>query len=61
MIKWFSLGFWELIARIVLRNRILMLSIVAMITVFLAMQWKNLYFSYSEANLLPDDNIVNVE
>ncbi len=61
MVKWFSLGFWELIARIVLRNRILMLSIVAMITVFLAMQWKNLYFSYSEANLLPDDNIVNIE
>jgi hypothetical protein len=28
MIKWFSLGFWELIARIVLRNRILMLSII---------------------------------
>ena len=41
MIKWFSLGFWELIARIVLRNRILMLSIIAAITVFLALQWKN--------------------
>ena len=61
MIKWFSLGFWELIARIVLRNRILMLSIIVAITVLLSMQWKNIHFTFTEANLLPDDNIVNVE
>jgi uncharacterized protein len=61
MIKWFSLGFWELIARIVLRNRILMLSIVIAITVLLALQWKNIHFTQTEANMLPDDNIVNIE
>jgi predicted RND superfamily exporter protein len=61
MIKWFSLGFWELIARVVLRNRILMLSIIVAITVFLAMQWKNIHFTHTEANMLPDDNIVNIE
>ncbi|PJJ09752.1 hypothetical protein CLU83_3124 [Flavobacterium sp. 1] len=61
MIKWFSLGFWELIARVVLRNRILMLSIVAAITALLAMQWKNIHFTHTEANMLPDDNIVNIE
>ena len=61
MIEWFSLGFWELIARIVLRNRILMLSIIAAITVFLALQWKNIHFTFTEANMLPDDNIANVE
>jgi len=61
MIKWFSLGFWSLFARIVLRNRILMLSIIAVITVLLAMQWQNIHFSHTEANMLPDDNIVNVE
>ena len=61
MIKWFSLGFWELIARIVLRNRILILSIIAAITVFLALQWKNIHFTFTEANMLPDDNIANVE
>lgn len=61
MIKWFSLGFWELIARIVLRNRILMLSIIVAMTVFLAMQWKNIHFTHTEANMLPADNIVNVE
>lgn len=61
MIKWFSLGFWELIARIVLRNRIVFLSIIAGITVFLALQWKNIHFTFTEANMLPDDNIANVE
>ena len=61
MIKWFSLGFWELIARIVLRNRILMLSIIVVITALLALQWKNIHFTFTEANLLPEDNIVNIE
>ncbi|HAT77571.1 MAG TPA: transporter [Flavobacterium sp.] len=61
MIKWFSLGFWELFARVVLRNRILMLSIIVAITVLLAMQWKNIHFTQTEANMLPDDNIVNIE
>ncbi|MGL5112040.1 MAG: efflux RND transporter permease subunit [Flavobacterium sp.] len=61
MIKWFSLGFWELIARIVLRNRILMITIIAGITIFLAMQWKNIHFTFTEANMLPEDNIANIE
>ena len=61
MVKWFSLGFWSLFARIVLRNRILMLSIIVTITVLLALQWKNIHFTQTEANMLPDDNIVNVE
>jgi predicted RND superfamily exporter protein len=61
MIKWFSLGFWELIARVVLRNRILMLSIIVAITALLATQWKYIHFTQTEANMLPDDNIVNVE
>ncbi|WP_026703459.1 efflux RND transporter permease subunit [Flavobacterium soli] len=61
MVKWFSLGFWELVARVVLRNKILMLSIVVLITLFLGLQWKNIRFTYTEANLLPQDNIVNIE
>lgn len=61
MNKWFSLGFWELIARLVLRNRIFMLSVILVITVVLGLQWKNIQFSFTEANLLPDDNNVNVE
>ena len=61
MVKWFSLGFWSLFARIVLRNRVLMLSVIAAITILLATQWKNIHFTQTEANMLPDDNIVNVE
>ena len=61
MIKWFSLGFWELVARVVLRNKTLMLVIIALITIALASQWKNIQFTYTEANLLPSDHPVNLE
>lgn len=61
MIKWFSLGFWELVARVVLRNKTMMLVIIALITIALASQWKNIQFTYSEANLLPSDHPVNLE
>lgn len=59
MAKWFSVGFWESIARIILRNRITILSIVFLLTVFLALQWKHMRFTYTEANLLPDHHEVN--
>ena len=59
MVKWFSIGFWELFARIVLRNRIVILLGIAFLTLFLGMQWKNIRFSYTEANLLPDNHHVN--
>ncbi len=54
-------GFWERVARIILRNRILILFLVAGLTFFLAMQWDNMRFSNSQANLLPDDHPVNIE
>lgn len=61
MVRWFSVGFWEFIARIILRNRILILSLVALFTVFMAMQWKHMRFSHTEANLLPDEHETNLE
>jgi hypothetical protein len=54
-------GFWAKTARIMLRNRILILFIIAAITVILGLQWENMRFSNSEANLLPDDHPVNIE
>ena len=45
-------GFWAKTARIILRNRILILLLITAITVFLAMQWENMRFSNSEANIL---------
>lgn len=61
MVKWFSLGFWALLARLVLRNRIIILVSVVLITIFLALQWKNIKFTYTEANLLPDDEVASIE
>jgi predicted RND superfamily exporter protein len=59
MKKKLKVGFWEFIARIVLKNRIVILGVIVLITVFLALQWKNIQFSFTEANLLPDNHIVN--
>ncbi|OCB77370.1 efflux RND transporter permease subunit [Flavobacterium crassostreae] len=59
MKKRLKVGFWELIARIVLKNRLAILGVIFLITVFLALQWKNIQFSFTEANLLPDNNEVN--
>ena len=54
-------GFWAITARIILRNRILILFLIAAFTLFLAMQWENMRFSNSQANLLPDDHPINLE
>ena len=53
--------FWSRVARIILRNRILILILIAGITVFLAFQWQHMRLSSSEANLLPDDHPLNVQ
>lgn len=56
-----QVGFWEKIARIILKNRITILIILVILTILLAFQWKNLSMSYNEANLLPKDHIANKE
>ncbi|MCW2119162.1 efflux RND transporter permease subunit [Flavobacterium sp. 7A] len=61
MKKIFKVGFWEFIARIVLKNRLAILGLIFLITVLLALQWKNIQFSFTEANLLPDNNNINTE
>jgi predicted RND superfamily exporter protein len=52
-------GFWELIAGIVLRNRITILVIIFLLTVFLGFQWRNVGMTYNEANLLPKNHPAN--
>ncbi len=54
-------GFWPAVARIILRNRILILILVAATTVFLALQWKNIQLSNTEVNILPDDHIASIQ
>ena len=59
MSKFLSFGFWNTVARLILRNRVLILLIITGITIFLASQWQHMKFSHTEANLLPDDHEVN--
>lgn len=61
MAKILTTGFWGSVARLILRNRPLILLLVIGVTIFLAMQWKHMRFTYTEANLLPDDHEVNLE
>lgn len=59
MQKVFSFGFWNFIASRILRNRIPIILILIGVTVFLGFQWQNMQFSFTEANLLPDDAPIN--
>jgi predicted RND superfamily exporter protein len=58
--KLFSIGFWSAVARFILRNRPLILGFIILVTVLLALQWKHMRFTYTEANLLPDDHEINL-
>lgn len=60
MFKLLTTGFWEGVARIILRNKIFILLVIIATTVFLGMQWKHMRFTYTEANMLPDDHEVNL-
>lgn len=60
MFKILTTGFWEGIARLILRNKIFILIAVILATVFFSMQWKHMRFTYTEANMLPDDHDVNI-
>lgn len=54
-------GFWPKVSRIILRNRILILLGIVGFTVFLALQWKNIRFSNTESNILPDDHPATIQ
>jgi uncharacterized protein len=56
-----GIGFWEIIARIILRNRIFILIVVLGITILMALQWKNIVFTQTEANLIPADDKINLD
>jgi predicted RND superfamily exporter protein len=61
MLKWFKTNFWDFIASKILRNRIGMLALVALFTVFMASQWKYIKFTNTEANLLPANEKANID
>lgn len=59
MFKWLNSRFWNYIAGRILRNRVTLLILVGLFTVFMGFQWKNMRFTFTEANLLPDHHEVN--
>ncbi|TDU43210.1 hypothetical protein BXY82_0618 [Gelidibacter sediminis] len=59
MTKRFTKRFWEIVARLILRNKIIILAAVVIITLLFSTQWKNMRFTFTEANLLPNDHEVN--
>ena len=61
MLKWFNTNFWDFIASKILRNRIGLLGVVALFTLFMASQWKYIKFTNTEANLLPATEKANIE
>ena len=52
--------FWEAIARLILRNRIACIVGLILVTAFWVSQWQHMRFTFTEANLLPDDHPQNV-
>lgn len=56
-----NIGFWAFVARVILRNRIVFLSGIVLITILFSMQWKNIKFTQTEANLIPFDDQINVD
>ncbi len=55
------MSFWTRVARLILRNRFLVILGIVLATAFLASQIKYMRFSYTEANLLPENHEVNIE
>ena len=60
MFKLFTKDFWDVVARLILRNKIIILICILATTIFFSRQWDNMRFTYTEANLLPDDHEVNI-
>lgn len=55
------MDFWTRVSRIILKNRYLILILIAVVTAFLISQMKHMRFSYTEANLLPENHPVNIQ
>ena len=52
--------FWEGLARLILRNRIACIVGLILVTAFWVSQWQYMRFTFTEANLLPDDHPQNI-
>ncbi len=53
-------GVWEKISKLILNNRFLILAVLTLLTSVWINQWKNIRFTFTEANLLPDKHEENI-
>jgi len=53
--------FWSAFAQLILSNKIAVTLFLIAVTIGLVSQWKNIGFSFTEANLLPDKHEINVQ
>ncbi|MFS4483986.1 efflux RND transporter permease subunit [Hyunsoonleella sp. 2307UL5-6] len=60
MFKLFNKNFWDVSARLILRNKIFILIGIIIATYLFSTQWDYMRFSNTEANLLPDDHEANI-
>jgi predicted RND superfamily exporter protein len=55
------MDFWTPVSRIILKNRYVILFLIGAFTYFLASQMEYMRFSYTEANLLPENHEINIQ
>ena len=55
------MSFWTIVSRLILKGRYFIIILIAAATYFLASQMQYMRFSYTEANLLPSNHIINVQ
>ncbi|SEP77713.1 hypothetical protein SAMN05421824_0287 [Hyunsoonleella jejuensis] len=60
MFKLLTKNFWDVTARLILRNKIIILIAIIIATYLFSTQWDYMRFSNTEANLLPDDHEANI-
>ena len=53
--------FWGTVANLILRNRLLIIGGIILLTVFFGTQWKYMRFTFTEANLLPSNHPENIQ
>jgi len=61
MARVFLVGFWDTVSNLILRNRLLIITLLILVTAFFVNHWQYIKFSNTEANLLPDTHEVNLE
>ncbi len=53
--------FWDAFAQVILSNKIAVTIFLIAVTLGLVSQWKNIGFSFTETNLLPDNHEINIQ